>query len=211
MKIETKTITVFVVLVAIALVAGFYMKGMGTASVIPNQCSHSYPCTPQLSGYTPSISSGLPLFSTVPVDSYNVGDTVTKSLTVENSSTQIDSDYSDGTVNYVYAKWVIFKDDAVYQSGTWVDLNSPTYTHQFSLVASSPGKYAFVVVLVSASSTFDETANKWSDYTVSKVGTEQYAFTVNAPNPPVPSNALADFFNNLLQSLLDVFKGLFGQ
>lgn len=209
MGVDSKVIPVFLAIVTIAVIAGLLLR-VTSATVIPNNCNHKYPCTPQMSSYTPTFSTWLPTFSTTPIDSYNIGDTVTKSLTVSNSSAQADENYADGTVNYIYAKWLILKDEQTYQSGDWVKLSNPTYTHSFSLSPTSPGKYAFAVVLVSASSTFDETTGAWSDYTVSAIGTEKYVFTVNAPTPPAPSNALVEFFNNLVQSLLDLLGNLFG-
>jgi len=203
-----KVAGLFLAIILVAVLLGVAFKSILTTSTVPDKCISRLPCGPEMSVYTPTFSI-LPTFSTVSIDSYNIGDTVTKTLTVSNSSVVVDKNYADGDVNYVYAEWIIIKDGSEYQSGDWVELSSPSYSKHFSQSFSQPGRYAFVVVMVSANSTYDSSTGKWLHYTVSKVGEAEYLFTVNAPEPSDPLSALMEFFNNLLSSLVGLIKNIF--
>lgn len=136
---------------------------------------------------------------------YTVGDQIDKELSVSTTVSQ-DNDHSDGSVRYLYAKHFVLDGGQVVDDSSWKQLSSQSYSHEFSNTYSSTGDRVYVVVLAKAESEFDRQRNAWTEYDITTLERQDYAFSVErAPAPPSPDKSLSSWFSSLITSIFEVF------
>lgn len=145
-------------------------------------------------------------FMSISGNTYDPGTSLTPSVTVT-SPIEPDTDYSDGDVTYLYGKWLLYKDQEKINEGEWTQLSSTTYSPSITKTYNQAGRYAFVVVIASAKSTYDYETDTWSSWAISEVDKDAEAFTVGIPEPSEPSVGILDnIINTLVNWLTDLFN-----
>ena len=147
-----------------------------------------------------------------------VGDTITVSASLT-SSVQIDNDYSDGQVTYLYSRWIIYKDSSnnIYDQTSWEQMSSTTFSPSVTKTYNQDGEYVFVAVIASATSQYDYNTGTWGSWSTTEVAKETVVFTVGTPSAPAEPSDLGGLFSNIMSgiantisSVIEAFLGLFG-
>lgn len=135
---------------------------------------------------------------------FTQGDTVTKPLSVS-TDLQPDTDHSDGSIRYLYGKTTVVKDGQTVSESDWKQLDSQSFSKEFSQTFSDSGEYGYVLVLAKAESSYDAATGSWSEYDITRLDDSSYFFRVKAaPEPPSPDSSLQAFFDDLLGGLLSL-------
>lgn len=146
------------------------------------------------------------------------GDRYVKTLTVLPTTDAVqDTDYTDGTVYYIYKLWGIYslKDGSELVSTKQKQLDSVhartpiTCTFDLDITEDvAEGKYIAICSVVGIPGTFDTTKDAWVWGSHDDLGKESDVFEVKrVPQPQPPPMSL---FHKIILALIDIFKSLFG-
>ncbi len=146
------------------------------------------------------------------------GERYAKTLTVVPSMNAVaDTDYTDGTVYYIYKLWGIYslKDGSELVPTKQVQLDSVStktpITCSFDLEITedvAEGKYIAICSVVGIPGTFDTETDSWVWGTHDDLGKESDVLEVKKITPPQPPPM--SLFHKIILVLIDFFKSLFG-
>lgn len=144
--------------------------------------------------------------TTIPeAEHYPLPSTVTQTLTVT-SAKQVDTNYDDGNVLYLYGKWVLIKDEVILDSNgeDGEQLSTSTFSKTFTWTFDQSGNYVYSMIIRSASREYDYTTHTWGNYVYETEGTAVYPFTVGFPEPTQPTNIFVGAWNWLADIFWDI-------